>query len=474
VLTKAPRVGNTVLAGNAGERTIFDPFDGSIVGKLRYADAAEMLEAIKVAEKTFQTTRKQSYQTRSSVLLQASALITARRDELAMMITRECGKPIRQSRVEVDRAAFTFRAASHAALDPAEIEMLEMPEKLQGTGRTGFYRYFPLGVIAGVTPFNFPLNLVAHKVAPAIAAGNTIILKPAPQTPFTSFLLTEILQEAGLVAGALSIVPCENDVAELLVRDERVKMLSFTGSALVGWKLKPLATKAKVTLELGGNGAVIVDGVKDLDALIPTLTASAFNYAGQVCIGLQNLFVKRKYFDAVLAQMIAFSKQIVVGDPKDEKTSVGSMISSQAAERIETWIAEAIALGGVRHTGEFRAPNWVTPTILTNVSHDSKLFAEEAFAPTLNIEAFDDIEDAFRVVNGSKYGLQVGLYTSDSAVIERAFEMLELGALIVNDSNSFRIDTMPYGGVKDSGVGREGVRFAMREMSELKLLVTKA
>jgi acyl-CoA reductase-like NAD-dependent aldehyde dehydrogenase len=342
-----------------------------------------------------------------------------------------------------------------------------------GEGRTGSFRYFPLGVILAITPFNYPLNLVAHKVAPAIAAGNSVVLKPAPQTPLTSFLLAEIMQEAGLPAGLLNVVPCENDVAESMVRDERIAMISFTGSDGVGWKLKSLAGRAKVALELGGNGSVILNDADDLAQVTETLARAAFNYAGQICISLQNLLVKREHFERVLGMMIDLANKLSVADPKIESTVVGPMISDAAAQKVEGWIKAAVDLGAIRHTGQYQAPNWITPTVLTNVSKEAEIYQNEAFAPVVIVQPYDEIAEAIEVVNSSKYGLQAGLFTRDIRLVHQAYEQLDVGGLIVNDANSFRLDTMPYGGVKSSGFGREGIIFAMREMSELKMLVVK-
>jgi acyl-CoA reductase-like NAD-dependent aldehyde dehydrogenase len=471
--TKHPIIGGHEIPGKDGDQAVINPFGLTEIGRVSYADAGQMAAAIESAEKAFQSWRQSPARERSAILRKASDGIAARKEELAQQIALEAGKPISSSRGEVDRAVFTFATAADAAMHAGEGRVLDMSVFPSGAGRTGQYRYFPIGIIAAITPFNYPLNLVAHKVAPAIAAGNTIVLKPAPQTPLTSYILFDILRDAGLPAGVLNIVPCNNNVAETLVTSDKIAMVSFTGSAGVGWKLKSLAGKARVALELGGNGAIIVDEVRDMDSLIKTFTISGFNYAGQICVSLQRLYVRRPLYDTVLKHFIEAAKSAVVGDTLDENTVVSPMISPGAAEKVEKWIGEAVADGAVRHSGEFRAPNWITPTVLTNVPSDATICTEEAFAPVVVVEPYDDIDEIIRILNSGQYGLQAGLFSNDLGTIEKVYNELEVGGLIVNDTNSYRIDTMPYGGVKASGFGREGIEFAVREMSEIKMLVTK-
>ncbi|MEP7234353.1 MAG: aldehyde dehydrogenase family protein, partial [Ignavibacteriota bacterium] len=309
--------------------------------------------------------------------------------------------------------------------------------------------------------------------APAFASGNVVLLKPAPQTPLTAFLLADILKDAGLPDGVLSVVPCNNDVAEVMVTDERVKMLSFTGSAAVGWKLKSLVPKKKVALELGGNGSAIVDEVKDWDSLIPLLTVAAYYYAGQVCISLQNLYVKRNLYDEMLDRMVRASKALMALDPTHDDTILGPMISEAAALKVKAWIDEAIVAGATMHCGNYMAPNYLSPTVLTGVPELATIFKEEAFAPVLLIIPYDDISEAISKINSGRYGLQTSLFSSDSEIIDQVYNDLEVGGLIVNDTTTFRIDTMPYGGVKDSGFGREGIEYAMKEMGEMKVVVKR-
>lgn len=458
----------------AASHTVNDPFDGAVIGSVGYASHEQARQAIDDSRRAFASFRHMPAYQRAEILSKTSEGIRERKEEIAMMITRESGKPITLARIEVDRAIFTFRAAAEACPRAAEGEVMDMSVTASGIGRTGSFRYFPLGVILAITPFNYPLNLVAHKVAPAIAAGNSVVLKPAPQTPFTSFILADILQAAGLPAGVLNVVPCENDVAESMVRDERVAMISFTGSDAVGWKLKSIAGRAKVALELGGNGCVIVHDAEDLAKVTESLALAAFNYAGQICISLQNLLVKREHYQFVLDRMIEAAKRTTPSDPKDASTVLGPMISAVAASKVERWIQAAVSAGAMRHTGELTEPNLLSPTVLTDVPVDSEIYQSEAFAPVVIVQPYDSFDEALEIVNRSKYGLQAGLFTNDVRLIQQAYDQLEVGGLIVNDSNSFRLDTMPYGGVKSSGFGREGIIFAMREMSEVKMLVVKS
>lgn len=471
-MIRHPIIGWGAVRGNAGERAVINPFDLSEVARVTYADREQAKSALKCADTIFRT-KKLSNKERSEILAKASVLILERKNEFASLIVKESGKPIQYARVEVERAAFTFLAASKVALcfdDAITPDLHGAPNSL---GRIVSYTYFPIGVLCAITPFNFPLNLVAHKVAPAIASGNTIVLKPAPQTPLISFLLSDILKEAGLPDGWLNVVLCENDVAQHIVEDERVKMLSFTGSANVGWHLKSLIPKKKVTLELGGNGAVIVDEITDTDSLIKNLVVSGYSYAGQVCISLQNLYIVDTLYDEVVTKFVEAANKVVVGDPMNEDTIVGPMINPQATMKAWGWVEDAIAKGATKRCGEFRSPNIITPTILENVRSDCDVSCEEVFAPVVVLHRYSDIDEVIEELNASRYGLQAGLFSSNKEVINKVYHNLEIGGLIVGDTNTFRIDTMPYGGVKESGYGREGIEFAMREMSEMKVLVER-
>jgi glyceraldehyde-3-phosphate dehydrogenase (NADP+) len=335
----------------------------------------------------------------------------------------------------------------------------------------GIGRRFPIGPILGITPFNFPLNLVAHKVAPAIASGNPIIIKPAPQTPLTALRLGQIMVEAGWPAGAISVLPCSNEVAAKMATDERPQMLSFTGSAAVGWQLKSQAGRKRVTLELGGNAAVLVHEDADLDLAALRIVSGGFSYAGQSCISVQRVFVHKTRWQTLAQKITAAVEALVTGDPLDEETQVGPMISEAAAMRAESWINEAIEAGAHLLTGGERNGSILQPTVIAKPPVGSKIYEEEVFAPVVTINPYETFEDGIAMVNASRYGLQAAVFTRDFGRIMQAWRELQVGAVLVNDSTSWRADQMPYGGVKDSGMGREGVRSAIEEMTEERLLI---
>ncbi len=470
MLERHPYINGATVIGEAGLQDVRNPFDGKSIGTVGYASLTQVSTAIEVATNTFRQD-KLSVEKRSEILSKASKLLEDKSEECAKIITAESGKPITYSRIEVRRGIFTLEASAKAALNSEESEAVNVMGASNAMGKEVTYRYFPAGPVAAISPFNFPLNLVLHKVGPAIACGCPLLLKPPPQTPLTSFFLADILEKSGLPVGWLNVVPCENEVAEQMIQDERIKTLSFTGSAAVGWKLKALVPKKKVTLELGGNAAIIIDEVKDWDTLIQSLCVAGFYYAGQVCISLQRLYVARHLYDELLHRFIDASKKINVGDPTDEKVMVGPMISEKEANRAWSWVEAAISAGATRHCGEFKKPNWITPTIMTEVSEQTTLYKEETFSPIIIIEPYDSFEEALGKVNSSKYGLQAGVYTTNQKKIEQAYNTLEVGGVIINDTTTFRIDTMPYGGIKDSGFGREGIEWAMREMCEVKVIV---
>jgi acyl-CoA reductase-like NAD-dependent aldehyde dehydrogenase len=341
-------------------------------------------------------------------------------------------------------------------------------------GRWGIVRRFPIGPIAAITPFNFPLNLVAHKLAPAMAVGCPVVLKPAPQTPFCAMLLAKLIVEAGWPASALTVLPVSNEDAVLLVADERIKLLSFTGSAVVGWQLKREAGKKRVLLELGGNAAVIVHNDADVEQAVSRCTSGAFTYAGQSCISVQRILVHADIFDPFCAKMVEAAGSLRVGDPSDEATDVGPMIRASDVQRVEQWIKEAVTGGAKLLCGGSSKASLIAPTLLSATTSDMKVNCEEIFAPIATIDSYDDFDDALDRVNQSRYGLQAGVFTRDAGLIFRAFEKLDVGGVIVGDVPTFRVDPMPYGGVKDSGLGREGIRYAMEEMTERRLLAMSA
>jgi len=448
---------------------IKSPYDGKVVGVVSLAGPRQIEAAIAAAVRAFEVTRKTPAFERQNVLRKISATIANRREQFARIMALEAGKPIKTARAEIDRAVFTFSvAAEEAGRIGGEYIPLDLQEFT--AGRWGIVRRFPVGPIAAITPFNFPLNLVAHKVAPAIACGCTIVLKPAPQTPLSALMLAEVVHESGWPAGGLNVIPTTNEDAALIVSDDRLKMLSFTGSSAVGWKLKANSGKKKVALELGGNAAAIVHSDADLDYAAERCAVAGFSYAGQSCISVQRILVHKQVFDSFLTKFVERAKKLKTGNPLDESTDIGPLIRPSDAERAESWIKEAVSAGAKLVLGGGRKGSIVEPTILTNTRAEMKVNCEEVFAPVKTVEPYEDFADALARVNRSPYGLQAGLFTNDARLIFRAFNELEVGGLIVGDVPTFRIDHMPYGGVKDSGLGREGLRYAIEEMTEPRLL----
>ena len=446
------------------------PYDGAVIasvfqGRREHADAA-----IAAAVKAFGTTRRLPAFERQRVLRRVSQSISERKQEFARTLAQEAGKPIKAARTEVERAIFTFNVAGEESTRIYG-EYLPLDWQEYTAGRWGIVRRFPLGPIAGITPFNFPLNLVAHKVAPAIAAGCPMVLKPAPQTPLSALLLAEAVQQAGWPDGGLNVLPLSNDDAGLLVSDERIKLISFTGSAPVGWQIKRNAGKKKVVLELGGNAAVIVHSDADLGYAADRCVAGGFAYAGQTCISVQRILVERsvcaKFTDLLLEDV----KKLRIGDPMDESTDLGPLIRESDAVRASDWVQEAVRGGARLLCGGKRQGQTLEPTVLTGTRPEMKVNCQEIFAPVVTVEPYDDFHQVLRQVNSSPYGLQAGIFTRDAKLLFNAYDELEVGALIAGDVPAFRIDHMPYGGIKDSGLGREGLRYAIEEMTEPKLLV---
>ncbi|MGB8653619.1 MAG: aldehyde dehydrogenase family protein [Candidatus Acidiferrales bacterium] len=449
---------------------ILAPFDGSVIATIHRATAQHAEIAVVASQRSFEITRRLPAYERQRILQFISEGIRARREDFARTMALEAGKPLKNARVEVDRAIFTFAVAAEESLRIGG-EFLSLDWRPSAAGRTGIVRRFALGPIFAITPFNFPLNLVAHKVAPAIAAGCPIVLKPAPQTPLCSLLLAEIIEKSGWPAGAFNVLPLSNSDAERLVADDRLKLLTFTGSAPVGWSLKQKAGKKKVVLELGGNAAVIVHSDADVDDAARRSVAGGFSYAGQTCISVQRIFVHRSVEEKFTAALLAGVAKLKIGDPLDEATDIGPMISEAAAHRAYDWVSEAVAGGAKPLTGGQRRGSFIEPTVIAHARREMKVCSEEVFAPVVVIEAYDDFADALRRVNDSPYGLQAGLFTRDIKLILLAFETLEVGGVIAGDVPSWRTDQMPYGGVKDSGLGREGLRYAIEEMTEPRILV---
>ncbi|BDI31016.1 aldehyde dehydrogenase [Capsulimonas corticalis] len=452
--------------------TIVSPWDGTSVGHLYRGAVQEMEDAIAAAYAAREPFRALTDAVRGGALDKIHAGLVARAEEIAVTIAREAGKPIRDARGEVGRAVHTFQIAAEEARRFGQGEQIPLDRIESSQGRIGITRRFPSGVVGAITPFNFPLNLVAHKVAPALAVGAPVVLKPAHQTPLTALLLAEVIAEAGLPVGAFNVIHTEPALGERLALDPRVAVLSFTGSARIGWELKAKANRKRVTLELGGNAATIVHEDADLEMVVPKCVASAFAYAGQVCISTQRLLVHRPIFDAFTQRFVALSRDLRLGDPLDETADLGPVITEAGGVRILECVREALDGGARLLLGDIAPadPRRIAPIILTDTNTEMKAEREEIFGPVVTLTPYDDFEEALDRANDSDYGLQTGVFTNDIHRIYRAFDRLEVGGVIANDTPSYRVDHMPYGGVKGSGFGREGVRYAMEEMSELRLL----
>ena len=450
-----------------------NPYSNDTVAKVYLADGDFLDMAIESAQKGLQVTRNLSGYERYQLLMNLVRELEKNEKDFIYTIIHENGKPIRFARNEVERAKLTFTWAAEEARR-LNGEFLPLDVAPQTKGYFGIARRFPLGVVLGITPFNFPLNLVAHKVAPAIASGNSIILKPASQTPVSAIKLGEILLKAGMPPGMVNILPATGKNAELLVKDGRIKKLSFTGSAQVGWYLKSICGKKKVTLELGGNAGVIVEPDINYAEAIPRLVTGSFGFAGQTCISIQRIYVNQAIFNDFIQKFVdEMSASAFYGNPEDEKTMVGPMIDTDAAKRAEEWINEAVKKGAKLIAGGKREGNMLQPTVLTNTRKDMRAVCEEIFAPVIIVEAYKDYRDAIHLVNNSHYGLQAGVFTNDFEKIQYAYNQLDVGGVIINDYPTFRIDPMPYGGAKDSGMGREGLKYAIEEMTQIKLLAIK-
>jgi acyl-CoA reductase-like NAD-dependent aldehyde dehydrogenase len=448
------------------------PWDQGVVGRVTVATRADARQAVNHAVASLRRTRALPRWKRREILEDVAAALIEQKERFAQLIVAEAGKPVRLARTEVDRAILTFKTAAEEAVRlGGETIPLDLTEGNEG--RWGVVQRFPVGPVLAITPFNFPLNLVAHKAAPAMAAGCPILVKPAPQTPFTALALGEVILKAGWPEEALAVMPLDNaDAGWLAEKEERIKLVSFTGSARVGWELKAHSGRKRVVLELGGNAALIVnDDWPDLDQAAARTAHAAFSYAGQSCISVQRVYVARRVFQTFLWKVVDETAKLAAGNPQEETTELGPMIRLSDAERVEAWIKEA-ADGGAKvvHGGE-RQGAMVAPTILTGTKAGMKVRDEEIFGPVVAIEPYDDFEQALAEVNHSRWGLQAGLLTRDAGRILTAFRELEVGTLIVGDTPTWRLDPMPYGGVKESGLGREGIRSSIEEMTEPRMLV---
>jgi acyl-CoA reductase-like NAD-dependent aldehyde dehydrogenase len=446
------------------------PYDQAVIGQVFQGTREHAETAIRTAVKAFGTTRRLPAFERQRVLRRVAQSLAERKQEFARTIAQEAGKPIRAARTEVDRAVFTFTVAAEESTRIYG-EYLPLDWQEYTAGRWGIVKRFPVGPIAGITPFNFPLNLVAHKVAPAIAAGCPIVVKPAPATPLTALLLAEAVQQAGWPDGGLNVLPLSNDDAGLLVSDDRIKLISFTGSAAVGWAIKRNSGKKKVILELGGNAGVIVHSDTDVAYAADRCVTGGFSYAGQSCISVQRILVERSVYGKFTDLFLAAIAKLRTGNPLEESTDVGPLIRESDAARAADWVQEAVRGGARLLCGGQRHGSVLEPTVLTGTKAEMRVNCEEIFAPVVTVEPYDNADAAIRALNNSAYGLQAGIFTRDANFLFHAYEELEVGSLVAGDVPSFRIDNMPYGGLKDSGLGREGLRYAIEEMTEPKLLV---
>jgi acyl-CoA reductase-like NAD-dependent aldehyde dehydrogenase len=461
---------NTPVAANT-DLEVLDKYSGKIATRVAFADAQAVDAAIAAAHGARDAMAALPPDARRDVLEHCVRRFSDRQEELAFALCIEAGKPIRDARGEVARLIDTFRIAAGEATR-IDGEVIELQVSQRTRGYRGMVKRVPVGACGFITPFNFPLNLVAHKVAPAIAAGCPFVLKPAAKTPIGALIIAGVLAETDLPPGAFSVLPCSNEDAGLLVEDDRIALLSFTGG-LVGWDLKARAGRKKVTLELGGNAACIVDADPGLplDTVVERLVSGAYYQSGQSCISVQRIFVHARVYQVVRDKLQVAIAKLHMGDPRDEAVFIGPMIDADAAKRVESWIAAAVDAGAVVLVGGPRKDNFIPATLLEHVSHASDLYRREAFGPVACIEPFDDFDDALTRVNDSDFGLQAGVFSANLAHAMRAWDRLEVGGVIVGDVPSFRVDNMPYGGVKASGSGREGVRAAIADMTEPRLLV---
>ncbi len=447
-----------------------NPYNGDLIAYVCKASPEEAQEALCAAHAAFAVSRHLPAYQKSALLQKTASLITDRQETLAQTIAREAGKPLKAARAEVARAAVTFQLAAEEASRIIG-EVLPLDISPDAGNRVAITRRFPIGPIMAITPFNFPLNLAAHKIAPAIAAGNTVIHKPSSATPLTALQLGEILLEAGMPAGMVNIVPCSGETAESMIIDERIKMISFTGSPAVGWKLKEKSGKKRIALELGGNAAVIIEPDADLDKAVERCIAGGYANAGQVCISVQRIYVHEKIYKDFTERFVEKVKHLQTGDPLHEDTVVGPLISEQDIMRVHEWITEAKNLGGTILAGGYYEGTIYQPTVLANVPKQARCVSHELFAPATVLFSYGDFEQAIQDVNDSVFGLQAGVFTKDVTKIMRAFNELAVGGVMINEVPTFRVDNFPYGGVKSSGYGREGVKYAIEEMTEIKVMV---
>lgn len=439
---------------------------------MKPASAAEVRAALDAAVAAAPAARAMPAHERAAALRRVADGLAADQERFARELAVEAAKPITQARREIDRALFVFRDAAEEATRIGG-DVLPADATPMANGRLALTRRFPLAPITAITPFNFPVLLAAHKIAPAMACGATIVLKPPPQDPATTFRLGELIKKSGYPAGGVNIVFSDVDTAQLLIEDPRVRMITFTGSAKAGWAIRAKAINKRVTLELGGNAAVIVEPDADLDWAVERSVLGGYAYSGQSCISTQRIFVHTAIFDTFLERCVARVRKLVIGDVLDDRTDIGPLISQEAADRVNAWVQEAVAGGARRATGGGREGRMVEPTVLISTTPEMKVNCEEVFGPVVTVTPYERLEDAIRLVNASPYGLQAGVFTTNLKTMFRLHAELEVGAVNGNDMPAYRIDRLPYGGAKASGLGREGVRYAIEEMTESRLLTLK-
>jgi acyl-CoA reductase-like NAD-dependent aldehyde dehydrogenase len=452
-------------------QALYNPYSGEQITQIAIASSQDVDKAIQAAEEATSIMKKMPAFQRSLILEKVSNLLEGKKQQAASILVQEASKPISAALLEIERTIQTYRFAADEAKQ-LKGEVIPMDAAAGGVGRMGFTRREPLGIIGAISPFNFPFNLVAHKIGPAFAAGNAVVLKPASQTPLSALFIAELFHEAGLPSGALNVITGSGSViGEILVTDDRIKMITFTGSPEVGKRIRSRAGLKRVTLELGSNSALIVDRGVDIDKIIPSCITGAFAFQGQVCISLQRAYVHQELVDSFVTQLVKATKNLKGGDPADPTTDYAALINDKEAQRVYDWVKDAETAGAIVKIGGQRNGNIISPTILINVPAGLKVSCQEVFGPVMVIYPFSELEDAIQEVNNSVYGLQAGIYTPLLDHALEAAEKLEVGGVMINDIPTFRVDQMPYGGVKESGVGREGLKYAIEEMTEMKLIV---
>jgi acyl-CoA reductase-like NAD-dependent aldehyde dehydrogenase len=458
------------FVSNASPLDVTNPFDGAVVGRTWLAGPAELERATTAAQRAFSSFRTAPVYERATILHDLASSVRKHRRDVIDTLVAETGKPVNDATVEVDRGAFTIQLAAEEASRILG-EVLPLDVMASSKNRFGITRRFPIGPIAGISPFNFPLNLSLHKVAPAIAAGNSIVLKPPTAAPLTMLLVARLAQEAGVPAGVLNVLPMDRSVGAKLVADDRFKLLSFTGSPDVGWEMKRQAGNKRVVLELGGNAGVLIDEDADLEYAVGRIRTGAFAFAGQVCISVQRVFVHESVYTDVRERLVEATASLRQGNPADPATELGPMIDDKAAARTQEWVDLAVQEGARILTGGHADGRFFAPTIIEHADPASFVCSREAFAPLLTISPVASFAEGIERLNDSSYGLQAGVFTNRLEHALDAYEQIEAGGVIINDVPTFRVDHMPYGGLKDSGIGREGIKYAIEDMTEVKLMV---